>query len=170
METVSLSRRSFLRGRPKSAAPALRPPWALAEADFLESCTRCSQCISACPTQILVAVEGSYPGVDFRRGECTFCGDCVRACGDGALSIAGQATPWKLHIEIGDACLARQRIVCRSCADACEPRAIGFSARAGGVASPELDAAACTGCGACINTCPTDAIRAEAVPDRRNPA
>jgi len=158
METISLARRGFLRGQLKTAIPILRPPWALAEADFQSRCSRCDRCVSACPTQILFAADGGYPSIDFRRGECTFCGDCVRACADGALSLAQAQAPWHLQIAIDASCLAVQRIVCRSCADVCEALAIRFFAQAGGIALPELDTKACTGCGACINACPTQAI------------
>ena len=53
MESVSISRRGFLRGRARPPRPALRPPWARAEADFLARCTRCEACIEACPTGAL---------------------------------------------------------------------------------------------------------------------
>jgi ferredoxin-type protein NapF len=73
--------------------------------------------------------------------------------GRGMSAHDPQARP-----EIGAACLALRQVVCRSCGDACEVRAIRFKLRPGGVAVPELDPAACTGCGACRGTCPVRAI------------
>jgi ferredoxin-type protein NapF len=159
VESVSISRRGFLRGRARPPRPALRPPWARAEADFLARCTRCEACIEACPTGILIRAEGGYPAVDFGRGECTFCADCVARCAPAALWRAGPAQPaWSLRAQVGAACLARHGIECRVCGEACPIGAIHFRPRAGGVAEPELDAAACSGCGACQAPCPAAAI------------
>ena len=65
---------------------------------------------------------------------------------------------WPVKAGIGAACIALKRVVCRSCGDACEAHAIRFRLRAGGVAVPELDLEACTGCGACHGACPVGAI------------
>lgn len=154
-----MSRRGWLRGRSRTAEPARRPPWALAEADFVARCTRCDACIVACPTGVLVRADGGFPAVDFSRGECTFCGDCVRACRPAALSRpADDAAPWALTARIGDGCLALQGVECRVCGEACGEGAIRFRPRLGGVALAELDAARCTGCGACFAPCPVRAI------------
>lgn len=152
-------RRGFLRGRVRAVAPALRPPWALAEADFLARCSRCDACITACPTSVVVAGEGGFPAIDFSRGECTFCGDCLRSCHPGALSRpVADAPPWALTAHIGNTCLAQHGVECRVCGEACGEGAIRFRPRPGGVALAELDAARCTGCGACFAPCPVRAI------------
>ena len=159
MDTALLSRRGFLRGGSRTVTPAARPPWALTEAAFLTACTRCDACIGACPTQILVRADGGYPAVDFRRGECTFCADCVTRCEPRALlRDDAVAPPWALRAAIGSACLASQGVECRVCGEACPTRAIRFRLQRGGVAQPVLDTGACTGCGACVAPCPSQAI------------
>jgi ferredoxin-type protein NapF len=70
---------------------------------------------------------------------------------------AGQA-PWSIRASIGEHCLAVQRVECRVCGDQCAPGALKFQPQAGGVSLPVLEAARCTGCGACVATCPTLAI------------
>lgn len=154
---MDMARRSFLRGRPGEPGAVLRPPWALPEAEFTARCTRCGDCLPACPTGLLHAGPGNFPIADFSSSCCNFCGDCVAACQTGALAHE-VSPPWSLSVSFNDACLTRQGVVCRSCGDACDARAIAFRPRPGGVAQPELDAAACTGCGECLTVCPTRAI------------
>lgn len=152
-----LSRRRFLRGGFSAEPGVLRPPWALPEPAFVDRCTRCDACISACPAAILAAGSGGFPLVDFGRGECTFCGDCARACVPGALDPA-RPLAWQLAVRVGAGCLAAANIVCRSCGDACQSAAIRFRPQVGLAARPVVDAAACNGCGACVRACPQDAV------------
>lgn len=163
VESASPSRRGFLRGSVRAAAPAPRPPWAREERDFISSCTRCDACIDACPTAILVRADGGFPAVDFSRGECTFCGDCVTHCAPRALLRPAEGdAPWSLKASIGQACLAAAGVECRVCGENCPVGAIRFRPRIGGVALPQLEAEACTGCGACFAPCPTRAIVVQA--------
>jgi len=126
--------------------------------DFTEACTRCGDCARACPTRIIRQGEGGYPTVDFTFGECTFCGDCVSACPTGALRRAADETPWTLQASIGDACVAQRQVECRICGEQSDAGAIRFRPQVGGIALPQLDEKACTGCGACIAGCPATAI------------
>lgn len=159
MSKVNLSRRGFLRGRVVPAVVPVRPPWSLEEGAFLAACTRCGDCVPVCPTAILVISEGR-PQVDFRRGECTFCGKCVEACKPQALRRDGEAQPpWRLRAEVADSCLPHTGVECRVCGEQCAARAIRFSPRVGGPPVPEIQLAACTGCGACVAPCPVTAIR-----------
>lgn len=155
----SASRRNFLRGRFASRSNALRPPSALAEQAFRQVCTACGECSKACPTGIIGAGQGGYPEVDFTRGECTFCRACIDVCPTGALQRGEGQLGWSLRAVIGDACLARRGVECRVCGDLCLPGAIRFLPRRGGVAFSVVDAAQCTGCGACFAPCPVAAIR-----------
>lgn len=152
---VDASRRGFLRGTTRPGA-SLRPPWALDEPAFIATCTRCQDCIKACPTHILVVGDGGYPTVDFQRGECTFCADCQKSCQPQALRAA--VSPWPYRAQITPNCLPQQGVECRVCGDFCDARAIRFAPRLGGSPLPALDAARCTGCGACVAPCPAQAI------------
>ena len=51
-----LNRRNLLRGAASRGAVPLRPPGALGEADFLAACTRCGQCVAACPFDTLTLI------------------------------------------------------------------------------------------------------------------
>jgi ferredoxin-type protein NapF len=150
------TRRQFLRGRfGESASP--RPPWAAAEPEFLARCTRCDACIDACPEHILVRGSGGFPQVDFTNGGCTFCRACVDACEPRALERT-DAAPWALKASIAPSCLALNRVVCSTCAERCEARAIRFRPALGAVPAPAVDLDRCTGCGACVAACPVSAI------------
>jgi ferredoxin-type protein NapF len=134
------------------------PPWALPLADFLSACTRCGDCISACPEKIILRGDGNYPTVDFTGGECTFCGLCVAVCAPRALSLESDP-PWTLVAQIDDSCLTRQNIYCQICGSRCPVHAIEFEPAFGDAPQPRLNTSRCVGCGACVSECPTQAIQ-----------
>jgi len=157
---VSLTRRAFFKGQLTELSPApVRPPWALTEEVFLDTCSQCNKCLGACDEGILVSGAGGFPYVNFKSGECTFCKACVDVCADGALVIDDvEALPWSHVAEINSDCLSQNAITCRVCGDRCDARAISFTLAVGGVANPSVDPSVCTGCGACVHPCPTDSI------------
>lgn len=158
------SRRLFFRGLTKARAvePVLRPPWAIPEAEFVLSCTRCDACAKACPQAIVVRGDGGFPELSFASNGCTFCGQCVDACTTGALARLPGQDAWTLRVEIGDKCLAYRNVECRVCGENCDTAAIRFRPVLGGVSSPIVDLDACTGCGVCASICPGQAIRVKA--------
>lgn len=155
-----VSRRRLLFGRsgPMGGEDAIRPPWSVETHLFAQKCTGCSACIETCPEQILILDERKLAKVDFQKGECTFCTDCATSCKDGAIIITDLTTPWSLDISIEGKCLAMKGVECRICDDQCEVRAIRFRLTPGGVSLPQLNKDICTGCGACVAPCPTQAI------------
>lgn len=157
--SINPERSRFLRGDLRRGGSVLRPPWAIAESAFVEHCSRCGDCVRLCPAQILVHGAGGFPVVDFQRGECTFCAVCVENCRTGVLYAADGLAPWKVELEVGAACLARQGVVCVTCQEQCEAGAIKMHYQAGQVPRPRVEAASCTGCGACVRACPGRAIR-----------
>ena len=154
---VDASRRGFLRARPRPRAE-IRPPWSLPESAFIDRCTRCGDCLTACPQKILAVGDGGFPTVDFTRGECTFCGACAAACQPLALVRREGLSAWPYKALVSDSCLPRSGIECRVCGDFCDVRAIRFAPRLGGSPLPAIDKDTCTGCGACVAPCPTAAI------------
>lgn len=155
---MDVSRRRFLGAR-TSGQVLFRPPWSVPEADFLARCTRCDDCLRACPTQLLKRGEGGFPEADFSAAACTLCGDCTRACQTGALGRNTEVRPWLFGIAITEECLAARQVECRICGEICDEAVIRFRPRLGGVSLPEVDNALCTGCGACIAPCPVTAIQ-----------
>ncbi len=154
-----ISRRQLLRGRLSAEHTPLRPPWAVAEEDFTANCSRCGDCIKVCPTTIIHKGDAGFPEIDFQRGECTFCGDCAAACPTGVLRrMDDEARPWRVKAVIQDACITYSGVMCQVCQEQCEAGAIAFPLVAGRVPVPELDAGLCSGCGACVASCPVSAI------------
>jgi ferredoxin-type protein NapF len=162
--TKDISRRQFLRGDFRDKRVLLRPPWSLAECDFVERCTRCGDCVRVCPQKILQPMDAGFPVVNFSGGECTFCAACVTHCVSGALvrpfaPASELSPPWQIKAVITDDCLAKRGVYCEVCRDQCVPRAVTFRPRVGRIASPSVQTAACTGCGACVGPCPAGAIQ-----------
>jgi len=152
----AINRRQFLSGDFQGKELPIMPPWALNEDDFEVHCTSCGDCIRHCPESILIIAGGGYPRVDFSQGECSFCQSCVDICQSGAL--VETAVPWELELIINKSCLAKKGVVCSVCAEQCDARALRFKATLGSVAQPSINIIECTGCGACIASCPSDSI------------
>ncbi|WP_421224589.1 ferredoxin-type protein NapF [Aeromonas jandaei] len=159
-EEIDLARRGLFRGRLRVAEPPVQLPWSVAWPQFSAGCTRCGDCLAACPEQILVNGEGGFPSVDFQRGECTFCGDCVAACQEPLFRPASE-TPWQYKASIAANCLANSQVYCQRCQDSCELRAIRFIPTLGRVPTPVIELDSCNGCGACVQDCPVGSIKVD---------
>lgn len=155
------NRRAFLSAQMlREEKEVLRPPGAL-ETGFFDLCTRCGDCVRACPEAILGVDSSEFPVVHLNSGACTFCGDCARSCESGALDIARLADwPWRATVD-GGSCLSMNGISCRLCQDNCDQDAIRFQLKLAGRAQPVLDQDSCTGCGACAASCPVSAVSFE---------
>lgn len=140
----------------------LRPPGALPEVAFLDTCLRCGKCVDACPPMALFPAPDTMdpiigtPVLRPRRSPCVLCPDvpCAAACPSGALRPIPVA-----EIRLGVAVIDKDRCVrwngepCHACIVACP---IGEAAiRRDGRGRPVVGDA-CTGCGLCERACPTD--------------
>lgn len=140
--------------------PVHRPPGAVDEASFLAGCTRCGDCLTACPHQaITLAPErlraaAGTPMIAPAEAACQACPDtpCITACVPAVLQrAAGAPVPVMATARIVTTdCLAHQGTTCVSCVERCPvPGAIAL---VGG--RPVIDAAVCVGCGVCAHVCP----------------
>lgn len=160
MTRLGVSRRQFLRGDLRGSRACVRPPWALAEAAFVAACTRCDDCVAACPGSLITRGSGGYPEMDFSRGGCDFCGKCRSACIAGAFQPepATRFAAWGHRAAIDQTCLAARGVVCRACGDHCEAGAIRFRLAPAGRSFAQIDVTRCTGCGGCVSVCPVGAL------------
>ncbi len=156
---VNQSRRAALFGSTFARTGPTRPPWT-DEERVAEACTRCGDCITACPENVLKTGQGGFPEFTPNEGTgmCTFCGACADACAASVFDL-GREVPWSLTVSIeSSACLAHAGIHCSSCREACDENAIRMEPRIGGPSLPLITETKCTGCGACVGICPGQAV------------
>jgi polyferredoxin len=158
----------------------LRPPGALPEADFLDRCVRCGECLKVCTTNALqpTMLESGMEGIFTPRlipliGYCEYnCTLCAEVCPTGA--IARLPLKEKQEFVIGKAwfdenvCLpfakAKDCIVCEEHCPTPE-KAIQFKevevknerGEKVIVKQPFVRVCLCNGCGICENKCPVQA-------------
>jgi len=177
----------------KGATLILRPPGAVAEADFMRLCIKCGQCISACPYDTLsLAKPGDTKplGTPFfipREVPCYMCTDipCVPVCPSGALDVkrVSKITEGVQELDITQArmglavvdvesCIAFWGIQCDACYRACPimDSAIKLeykrNERTGKHAylTPIVNSLTCTGCGLCERACVTEKAAIHVLP------
>ena len=152
---------------------ALRPPGALPENEFLAACTRCGQCVQACPydmlhlASLIAPMEAGTPYFVARDKPCEMCPDipCMNACPSGALSEElkniNDARMGLAVLLDHETCLNWQGLRCDVCYRVCPliGKAITLenvhNDRTGIHAKliPTVHSDACTGCGKCEQAC-----------------
>lgn len=152
-----LSRRALLKANFRSYQ-SVRLPWVRDEAEFVDACSRCGNCIAACPEKIIIKGDGGFPEINFNYGECTFCSECIKSCSEDLFTSLDQV-PWSLKAIITENCLSYKNVICILCKEQCETEAISFVPKVGYVSQPILFSDKCTGCGACFKPCPVQAIK-----------
>jgi ferredoxin-type protein NapG len=148
----------------------LRPPGALPEPDFSNTCSRCGQCASVCPASCIMldASDNGLPHIIARESACTACASvaCTNACPTGALLPLNQITQINLGIAIvyHPTCLRTPTDTspgqttpgqdCRQCIAPCPvgETAIGIDPNTSRIQIRP----GCIGCGLCEQSCPTD--------------
>lgn len=138
----------------------LRPPGALAEKDFLSTCSRCAKCVEVCPAQCIKidptgAKGNGAPYINPDAMPCVVCDSlaCMNHCPTGALL----PTPLVL-IDMGtarwnpDTCVRTSGEDCTICVDHCP---VGEMALRVNGRRIEVFEDGCIGCGVCQHDCPT---------------
>ncbi len=160
----------------------IRPPFAITELEFLLACTRCRDCIDACPHQVVFPLPArvgvrfaATPALDLLNKGCHLCADwpCVSACQTGALALPSpqqsQANDLEGSVEAPLADLQSQVKLARVEID--QQRCLPYNGPECGVClnscplpgalfedyfKPVIDAALCSGCGLCREQCIAD--------------
>ncbi|TAJ31262.1 MAG: 4Fe-4S dicluster domain-containing protein [Nitrospirae bacterium] len=153
---------------PKRRNDWLRPPGAVAEEEFLERCTRCGDCLKACPYgSIKPDLQTGAPVIFPDEMPCQLCEDfpCIAACGTDALRpLAGrEEAAMGLAVVSHRDCTAGQG--CHACVSRCPTEALAMDFEAFHLLVAE---SRCVGCGICEQTCETvnDKIAIKVTPAR----
>lgn len=143
----------------KPAAPPrpnwLRPPGAVEEALFVERCTKCGDCLKACPHDSIQSHAGdALPVIYTDETPCYLCEDfpCVAACATEALVMpeSRESVEMGLAVVSAQACTAGQG--CHACVSQCPTQALALDFDEFRVTVSE---ARCVGCGICEQVCKT---------------
>jgi ferredoxin-type protein NapG len=149
----------------KQASRWIRPPFAIDELQFLLACTRCGDCIEACPHDVIFNLSAKLgakvagtPALDLLNKGCHLCEDwpCVSACEPRALLLPDveegekNRTPKLASAHIDTAtCLPYLGPECGACADSCPVKdALYIESE-----KPAINHENCAGCGLCREAC-----------------
>ena len=144
---------------PEKPAPAmrtdwLRPPGAVGEAIFLERCTKCSDCIKACPHESIVIHQDGTPVIYPDQMPCYLCDDtpCIAACATEALLPVVSVNEARMGVAVINHRLCTAGQGCHACVSKCPTDALtmDFDAQRLVVAVER-----CVGCGMCEHVCRT---------------
>jgi ferredoxin-type protein NapG len=159
----AVERAADLVGRRLVPESHVRPPGALPEAGLVAACTRCGDCVRACPVHAIsllppdAGLAAGTPVLHVERTACIMCSDmpCAVACPTDALDVPADA--WAglrlASVRIDpERCIAHRDVSCGVCARVCP---VGADALALDQRGRPVLGAACTGCGACVTACVT---------------
>ena len=144
---------------PEKPAPALRtdwlrPPGAVGEAIFLERCTKCSDCMKACPHESIVIHQDGTPVIYPDQIPCYLCDDtpCIAACATEALLPVVSVNEARMGVAVINHRLCTAGQGCHACVSKCPTDALtmDFDAQRLVVAVER-----CVGCGMCEHVCRT---------------
>jgi MauM/NapG family ferredoxin protein len=147
----------------------LRPPGALPEKRFKETCSKCGDCVNVCPAQaIQIDPSGQrgdgFPFIDADLAACVVCTGlkCMTACPTAAI------VPTSLNdIDMGTAvwkeysCTRNHGDDCSICIDECP---LGTSAIELKGRNVVVNPLGCIGCGVCQEKCPTSPKSISVIP------
>ncbi len=164
-------------GYTKDHSRLIRPPGALKEQEFINTCVRCGQCMKVCPTNAIHPLLFEYgldaaftPRLIPRIGSCELnCKQCSEVCPSGALKKISKKEKEKLIIGtayfIKDLCIPYANMKdCMVCEEMCptpikaivfrDEKIVNKEGKKVRVKLPYVLEDICIGCGICENKCP----------------
>jgi ferredoxin len=156
------------------------PPGAGSIDRFLDRCTACQLCVSACPTHVLQPTWTGYgfaglmkPRMDYSTAFCNFtCRVCGEVCPSGAITLLDLAE--KQVTQIGEAHFDESKCIvkvkgtdCAACSEHCPTKAVYTIPYGDNLRLPKVNRDLCIGCGGCEYACPAQPEKAITVASRR---
>ncbi|MGE0644106.1 MAG: 4Fe-4S dicluster domain-containing protein [Nitrospira sp.] len=147
----------------------LRPPGAVEEHLFLERCTKCNDCVTACPPHAIVThPDDGTPVLYADQSPCLLCEDvpCAAACGTGALMPVEHSR----QVRMGTAAISHRLCTagqgCHACVSRCPTDALAMDFES---LRLSVMTEACVGCGMCEMVCKTvnDRVAIRVIPARQ---
>ena len=149
----------------RQASRWIRPPYAIDELEFLLSCTRCTDCIDACPHDVIFPLSAKLgvkivgtPALDLLNKACHLCEDwpCVTACTKDALVLpeieeGAETIPFPMLAVASintETCFPYSGPECGACDRCPVPGALLWDQQ-----RPHINSEKCTGCGLCRQAC-----------------
>lgn len=140
----------------------LRPPGAVDEKKFLDTCYRCGNCVDVCPAKAIRTLtsedvnRSGTPYIDPDLAACVVCDElaCMKACPSGALQLVSNPARIRMGLAVVDParCVRSRGENCTLCLDKCPLAEEAIQLTDGAV---EVLASGCVGCGSCQFYCPT---------------
>ncbi len=140
----------------------IRPPGAINESMFNETCHRCGECVKACPASAIFPLADSFgeaastPAIDPSKSPCVVCEglQCTHVCPSGALLPVYESHLIAMGVAevYAPICVRTDGENCTICLDRCP---FGETAIRYDGESPPVILNGCTGCGICEFYCPT---------------
>ncbi|TWU48660.1 quinol dehydrogenase periplasmic component [Rubripirellula tenax] len=156
--SIAPVRPTDLSSRPSPRTiPVHRPPGAVSETQFMAGCTRCGDCMVACPYDAIVKAParlGSVAGtpvIEADSSACMMCVDfpCIASCEPGVLVASSPPIMGTARVT-EHLCLAHHHTTCTVCSERC-PVGDAIAVTDG---KPTINESTCTGCGVCRYVCP----------------
>ncbi len=175
--TQSITRKDFLKGmfgffrnealnKQKDISEKtdyyLLPPGSAQRDEFLQTCQQSYKCVSVCPYEAIQVYRDNpederygYPVINPTRQACYFCQDfpCIAACESSALQTERKDKPLGTAVVNQDICFAYRGVFCPACVVKCP---LSGTAIALVENKPQVNEENCTGCGICVQVCPTE--------------
>lgn len=146
----------------------LRPPGAADESLFLERCTKCGDCVDACPPGAIIVTSDGTPGIFADETPCVLCEDfpCIAACATEALVPVDGISA----VHMGTAAITHRLCTagqgCHACVSKCPTHALDMDFES---LRLMVSSKACVGCGLCESVCKTvnDRVAIRVTPPRQ---